>query len=372
MKYPYHCDGMLTIECQSATEQKLSKEQASQLTNLVGKDLHAVLGIQDQTALVFCGAAFPTEQLLQPKFPIQKHITQYASAAFQGELNTDQVLSIGANDGLMPDGLEPQPSTQNLLHLPFCLYTSDLRMAEKFEASLMHKGMVSPPTYGCLNELFNPNGSNSINHANYMTYLDLTAMMHNHYEQLGLAHLWQIIETALVNQAPKTAVQTASNNHFFLVDHLLFTPCFSWSQFSRYFQTNDIQEYINWLMAQRLSLGAFAVHGLQIKPFRANQWPINEDKVCLGEFEKQLITSSYWIDLVESTEKHPEHVVYHQHDNAGVVAISASNSSGAGCLVYYPITPHGIADIEHHLQQQFGTEMKTTTQALADNPNWLL
>ncbi len=322
--------------------------------------------------MVVCGAAFPTEQLLQPKFPVQAHITQYASAAFQGEMNAGQVLSIGARNDLMPAGLEPHSSHQNLLHLPFCLYTNDSQLAELFETSLMHKGMVPPPTYDCLNRLFNPTGMNTINHANYMTYLDLVAMMHNHYEQMGLTHLWQVIETALVGKQPKTAVQTATNNHFYLIDHLLFTPFFSWSQYSQFFHTTDSQDYINWLMAQRLSLGAFTAHGLEIKAFKASQWPISEKNICLGQFEQQLIKNSFWSETAVSTGDHPDMMVTHQDKHAGVVAISAPNPKDQAFDIYYPVTPQGIAMIEAHLQQSLGTDMKKTTQALADNLNWLL
>ncbi|MEZ5470629.1 MAG: hypothetical protein R3E90_02525 [Marinicella sp.] len=39
---------------------------------------------------------------------------------------------------------------------------------KKFEAELMHKGMISPPTYEKLREQTGV----LVNHANYMTYLD--------------------------------------------------------------------------------------------------------------------------------------------------------------------------------------------------------
>ncbi|TDR23175.1 hypothetical protein [Marinicella litoralis] len=366
MKYKFQCDGMLTIECQTPIKQTLTKSQASELTELIAKDLHAVLKINNNTALVFCGAAFSTEQLLQPKFPIQVNMTQYASAAFQGELNSDQVLSIGANDGFMPDGLRPNESQQNLLHLPFCLYTDDVNLAEQFEATLMHKGMVAPPTYAKICEQTQV----VINHANYMTYLDLVAMMHNHYEQLGLSHLWQVIETALVSSDPKTAVTTHTHNHFYLVDHLLFTPYFSYAQFTAYFADTSIEDYINWLMAQRLSLGAFTAHGLAIKTFKADLWPISEEKVCLGQFEKQSISQSFWTEKSHQSSNQPKQVIYHQHPQAGVIAISVAQSELFE--IHYPVTPHGIRDIEKHLSQQLGPGFESIESDVTSNPNGLL
>jgi len=369
MNYPHHCDGMLTIECQQPQTQLLDKAQASELTANVGRDLAAVLGITQDSALVFCAATYGSEQLLQPQFPIQQHITRYASAAFQGQLNADQVLSIGAKAGQMPEGLTPNQPSQALLHLPFCLYTHDQQLATQFESQLMHKGMVSPPTYDCLNALFNAAGTNPIKHANYMTYLDLVAMMHNHYDHLGLSHLWQIIEMALVNPEPKTAVQTNTHNHFYLLDQWLFTPFFSWSQFGRYFNTKATGDYINWLMAQRLSLGAFATHGLTIKAFRAESWPLSEAQICLGQFEQQRIKGTFWTEAAQGHPDHPPHAVYHMDEQAGVVAITAPNPQAPGILIHYPVTPHGIG----HIEQQLPANMAATSQqAFADHPDWLL
>ena len=371
MSYQHRCDGMLTIECQSPILQTLTKEQASELTAWVAKDLHAVLKIQGDTALVFCGAAFTTEQLLQPKFPVQLNIMQYATAAFQGELHHDQVLSIGSNAGQMPDGLQPVHAEHSLYHLPFCLLTNDAVLAQEFEASLMHKGMISPPTYESLQQVISQDSPVVVNHANYMSYLDLVAMMHNHYEQLGLSHVWQIIETALVNNEPKTAVTTDTGNHFYLVDHLLFTPFFSWSQYSQYFATDDITDYINWLMAQRLSMGAFVTHGLEIKAFKATSWPIDEAQVCLGKFEQQHIKQSFWTEQLDGQQATDQPIIYHHHPTAGVVAISAAAPYDK-ISVFYPVTPQGISDIEHSLRQQFGPEFAASKNDVAQNPNSLL
>jgi hypothetical protein len=193
-------------------------------------------------------------------------------------------------------------------------------------------------------------------------------MMHNHYEHLGLGHLWQIIETALVSEAPKTAVQTPTHNHFFLVDHLLFTPFFSWSQFRQHFATEDTADYITWLMAQRLSLGAFATHGLAIRAFRAETWPLSEERVCLGQFEQQRIKRTYWTEHHASHPQHPNQAVYHMDEQAGVVAVSWTDPTQATTTVHYPVTPQGIGDIE---QQLPSNAQPAIQQPLTDNPEWL-
>ncbi len=365
MNYQHTCDGMLTLECQSPVNLTFNKEQASQLVTCVAKDLFAILGIQGNNALVFCGATFSTEQLLQPSFPIQQNITQYASAAFQGALHENQVLSIGSHNNQMPEGLIPQAVTQHLVHMPFCFYTNDGQLAETFEAQLMHKGMISPPTYELLNQALNESAKVVVNHANYMTYLDLVAMMHNHYEQLGLSQVWQIIETALLDRTPKTAVETNTHNHFFLVDHLLFTPFFSWPQYSHYFPKQNHQDYINWLMAQRLSISAFEVHGLEIKSFAATEWPFDNSKICLGAFEKHSIKQSYWtehkpLQNLEHQHPHDPVVTYYQDSQAGLVAISVQ-APDKKLSVHYPVCPNGIADIEQDIKALLGEDFTSTT-----------
>ncbi len=374
MKQAHTCHGMLTLECPTPVNLTLDKDQASELTALVAKDLYAVLGIHGDSALVVCGALFATEQLLQPQLPVQQHITQYASAAFQGAQHDNQVLSIGSHQGLMPAGLQPLAVTQPLMHIPFCLYTDEAQLAEAFEADLMHKGMISPPTYQFLHALLNKQNQVRINHANYMTYLDLVAMMHNHYEQLGLSHVWQIIETAILNEQPKQAVVTHTNNHFYLVDHLLFTPFFSWSQFHQFFPELSSQDYINWLMAQRLSVGAFGAHGLEIKSFIPTDWPFDEQSICLGRFEKNRIKTSFWTEQRQTnpsaTSQDGPVVTYYEDARAGLVTVQVRQPAGECAALHYPITPNGINDIQQQLDQAPGQPV-TTIDFITNNQQLL-
>jgi hypothetical protein len=346
---------MLTVECRTPIDQLWDKQACTELTAQVARDLRAILGIEGQTALVFCGAAFSSEQLLQPGFPVQQQLSQYASAAFQGQQQANQVLSVGANDGHMPKGLQPMPAEHQLYHLPFCLFTDDDRLTELFEQQLMHKGMVSPPTY----ELLSQQTRVVINHANYMTSLDLVAMMHNHYQQLGLSHLWEVIETALVNPDPKSAVTTQTGNHFYLLDQLLFTPFFTWREWQSMGPENDPQSYIDWLMAQRLSVGAFISHGLDVRAFRATQWPLESDKICLGSFEQQRIQGSWFSEELTTDHDHPAGLSHHLHPQAGLVAISQL-SGDHNVRVYYPVLPHGIRAINAHLSNQMAQQPAVT------------
>ncbi len=195
-------------------------------------------------------------------------------------------------------------------------------------------------------------------------------MMHNHFQQLGLSHLWEIIEMSLVNNEPKTAVSTDTGNHFYLIDHLLFTPSFSWSQWHQLKPESDPESYINWLMAQRLSIGAFSSHGLDVRPFKASQWPISSQKICLGSFEQSHIRDSWWFEDLPTQDTHPAAVVYHQHPQAGVVAISHQIEPQT-VRVYYPIKPLGIKAIEAHLSNQTARKMATENNDWGHSASWI-
>ncbi|VAW47457.1 hypothetical protein MNBD_GAMMA02-447, partial [hydrothermal vent metagenome] len=174
-----------------------------------------------------------------------------------------------------------------------------------------------------------------------------------------------------------TAVHTQTNNHFLLIDHLLFSPFFSWSQFKQYFNPVNSEGYISWLMAQRLSLAAFAVHGLEVKAFKANTWPLTsekmgQEKICLGEFEKNLIKNTYWTETVDhQTEVLQPTVIQYTHPQAGVVA-STIQSAGQPTVIHYPINPQGLAAIEQDLRHQLGQDYATINRDFASQAGQLL
>lgn len=350
MNYQNQLNGLLALECQQNIQQCVSKEAAHDLGQRLAHDLRAILPLDDEeTALAFAAAAFPVEQILQPQWPVHDALNQYASAAFQGELQQNKVLTIGADHGLMPQGLHPIESDQALMLMPFALYTNNTELAALFEANLMHKGMISPPCFEAISQHLTPH----INHANYMTTLDLLAMMHNHYQQLGMDAVWQVIESALLQKQAKMMGQTAQHNHFFLVDHLVFSPMFSYGQMVSYFDS-DAQAYLAWLIAQRTAMSAFQAHGLELHLFQATEWPLSDEKICLGGFEKNRLNGDYWTEV--QGEIRPDQAVtlcFYESQQAGLVAISVKNIDAESQHIYYPLSPQGINSIEHNIKTQF-------------------
>lgn len=350
MNYSHQLKGMLTLECQQNIKQCVPKQAAHDIGQRLAHDLRAILPLDDEeTALAFSAAAYPVEQILQPKWPVHDALSQYASAAFQGELQQNKVLTIGADDDLMPQGLHPAESDQALMLMPFVLFTNSDELAEEFEAKLMHKGMISPPCFETISKNLTPH----INHANYMTALDLLAMMHNHYQQLGMDAVWQVIEAALLQKQAKMMSQTTQHNHYFLVDHLVFSPMFSYNQMKHHFDI-DSSHYMAWLIAQRTALSAFQAHGLELHLFQATEWPLSDEKICLGGFEKNRLSGDYWTEVQgEIRPDQPVELCFYESHQAGLVAVSVKNAGAQSQHIFYPLSPEGISSIEHNIKSQF-------------------
>ncbi|WP_154223972.1 hypothetical protein [Marinicella rhabdoformis] len=350
MSYKHQLNGLFALECQQSITQTVDKESADHIGQMLARDLRAIMPLdEDDSALAFAAAAFPVEQILQPKWPVHDALKQYAEAAFQGELQMNKVLTIGSDNGFMPQGLHPTDSDQVLMLMPFVLFTNNDELAEQFEADLMHKGMISPPCFEAISAHLTPN----INHANYMTTLDLLAMMHNHYEQLGMDPVWQVIEAALLQKQAKMASQSPQHNHFFLVDHLVFSPMFSYGQMASYFNAES-KAYMEWLIAQRTAMSAFQAHGLELHLFQATEWPLSDEKICLGGFEKHRLTGDYWTEIQgEIRPDLPVELNFFESQQAGLVAISVKNTDAQSQHIYYPLSPQGINSIEKSIKSQF-------------------
>ncbi len=367
MNVQYQLQGMIALECHQSFNQIIDKTDASKLVETISRDLTAILSMTKENVSLACSVAcYPVEQILQPKWPIHSTLNQYASAAMQGEQQQHKVLSIGADHGQMPEGLQPHHSSQPLMLIPFILYTNSETIAQAFEQDLMNKGMISPPTYQALSEITGL----TVQHANYLSNIDLLAMMHNHYQQLGQDACWQIIEHAVLQSQSKTMSQSKQHNYFYLHDHLVFSPMFSMHHFVTFFD-GTADQYIDWIIQQRTAMAAFQVHGLELHLFQPTHWPLNEDKICLGAFEQNRLTGSFWIDNSSDLEnKREANLTYVKSQQAGILAVRVEHSDTNSRQYYYPLRPEGIKAIEAHIKQQFPVIAGEQVHILETHCNW--
>ncbi|MCW8870662.1 MAG: hypothetical protein OQK49_08155 [Proteobacteria bacterium] len=342
--------GLISLECQNSTKQTLEKIQATALGDQVASELSRVLKLTPETSLVLAAASYPTEAILTPGFMIHQNLIKYASAVFQGEQQQHRVLAIGGHQRSMPDGLQPPESSAPLMHVPFVLISEDQAVKHRFEDTLLDKGMVSPPTYQILSDFF----ESQIVHANYMTHLDLIAMMHNHYNQVGMHHLWQVIETALLSNQPR--LDTEQNQQSFcLRGQSVYMPFYSLQSYCAHNPECSQQDYIHWLMAQRLATEVFQSHGLKCLFYEASQTsqPPNDDSL-----ETHLIKRAYYHDQHISQQRPsvPQLVDY-IHPKAGYVWSVLTETNGQQHW-FYPLNQSGQKAIDNHLE----TEHRETYQ----------
>lgn len=367
------CFGVLSIESNQPLPQTLTKDQANQIGSQIAQELSKVLGFSDskEVSLALAAALYPSESLLTPGFSLHNNIVRYATAAFQGEQNQHRVLSIGSHQDTMPDGLQPPTTQSPLLHLPFVLLTTDLDLVTRFEAKLLDKGMVSPPTYHLLSELF---GAPPI-HANYMTHLDLIAMMHNHYDQVGMHHLWQIIENALLAKNPQLSWQDSSGQSLYLFNDTVYIPFISANDFAEVKPDTSVTAYVQFLMAQRLAAEVFRSHLLKPVFYNNSQPLIKDIKPTPEVFRSKQIKQPYYqhsSDTAKKPEK-PQLIDWH-HPQAGYVWTTLTLTDGTR-HTFYPLAQGADAAIDKKLQTdnpniiQHAEKQKRT---LSDNQEDLL
>lgn len=347
--------GMLTIETfpneNIQAKLILAQETIKELNQQISSELTAILPKLDDASYAIVGGLYQSSELLQPGFPIHTQLRQYANAALKGENNRRNQLIIGANNnGELPEGLTLNSGVQltPLMLLPFVIITEHDETKEIFEKQLMHKGMGS---VNLLQQVQNAIGL-KVRHVNFMTVLDLAAMMHNHLQMAGFEPLWQLIEQACFNRHPETKAVTLQHNIFYLSKKIVATPFFSfafWSTHGAGKETKNPQEsYLHYTQVQRQYIATLKEHGLDVRQFVPNpeNWPIDENHVCFASLEQTRITGDVYHEIIQPLDSTLEaNVDKHTHQHLGVLFFQVTDDKG-GLEFYYPLSNNGITEIE--------------------------
>jgi len=350
--------GMLTIEAflepNSQPQLVLNQEAIKQLNEQISKELQAIIPHLDDSSYAIVGGLYQSSELLQPGFPIHTQLRQYALAALKGENNKRNQLIIGANEKGLPDGLALNANVQvtPLLLMPFVIITENDETKEVFEQQLMHKGMGSQEL---LIQLQSKIGV-KIRHCNFMTLLDLAAMMHNHLQMAGFEPLWKLLEEAIFNQYPETKITTAQYNEFYLSKKIVFTPFFSYVMWCNQGPGKDLdnqqQAYLHYTQIQRQHVATLVEHGLDVRQFIPNTdiWPVSEEHICFATLDKSRLTGDYYHEIIKPLDKTQNSKVdTNNHPQLGVLFYQVTGGND-GLEFYYPITNQGIKEIEAQLK----------------------
>jgi hypothetical protein len=198
---PLHVLCALALELRGdapVAQAALAQAQAGELAAHIARDLATFAPDAARLQLVTVGAHYDPVELLRPGWALHRELDQLAARA-PGDA-TGRVIAFGTHDGQLPGALAPSPDHYGgpLRLVPFVLGGDAAvvaRVGDGFERELIEKGMAGAATALAAQAAFGV----EIEHARYLTAHDLAAMTALQYEHAGLAPLWPLLETALLD-----------------------------------------------------------------------------------------------------------------------------------------------------------------------------
>ncbi|MHB8912372.1 MAG: hypothetical protein ACYC42_06940 [Lysobacter sp.] len=217
-----HVFGALALELKGdapVTRAALAQAEVGALAALIARDLGRFAAEAAALELVTVGAHYDPVEVLRPGWPLHRELDELAARAPRAEAGplagrdggvtaaNGHIIAFGAHDGRLPGALAPSPDFLGgpLRLVPFVLGAPPesrrrgdggvvARVGAAFERELLERGMAAADTALAAQEAFGL----QVEHARYLTVHDLAAMMAMQYDHAGLAPLWPLLETALL------------------------------------------------------------------------------------------------------------------------------------------------------------------------------
>ena len=197
---PLHVLGALALELRGdapVARALLAQDAAGELAAHMARDLATFTPEAAQLQLVTVGAHYDPVELLRPGWALHRELDQLSARA-PGDAS-GRIIAFGAHDGQLPGALAPSADYFGgpLRLVPFVLGGEAeivARVGDRFERELIERGMAGAATALAAQEAFGI----EVEHARYLTAHDLAAMTALQYEHAGLAPLWPLLETALL------------------------------------------------------------------------------------------------------------------------------------------------------------------------------
>jgi hypothetical protein len=200
-----HVLGALALELRGdapVAHAALAQAEAGELAGHIARDLASFAPEAAQLQLVTVGAHYDPVELLRPGWALHRELDQLAARAPKdvplGNA-TGRIVAFGTHGGQLPGALAPSPDHFGgpLRLVPFVLGGEPGIVAgvgDRFERELIERGMAGASTALAAQEAFGM----QVEHARYLTAHDLAAMTALQYDHAGLAPLWPLLETALL------------------------------------------------------------------------------------------------------------------------------------------------------------------------------
>ncbi|MBD8637444.1 hypothetical protein [Stenotrophomonas sp. CFBP 13725] len=267
--------GVLALELadgESPRHAALTAEQSGELAERVGRDLAKLVPQASELDLVFAAAHFDPAEVLRPGWPIHRRLEELQMRA-PGRSEGPRLLAFGADaSGDVPLPFQADPSLEGggLRVVPFLLTGSDTAttaaVSDALETLLLAEGMAHADTALLAQKAFGAR----VEHARYFTVNDLAAMMSMQYDNQGLAALWPLIETAIM-EAGTDEWLDAAPEPLLRYTHgearmALFDPAGWCAHYSH--GKNDCERlkgiYEQYLMRQRQMAAVLEAHGVPV------------------------------------------------------------------------------------------------------------
>lgn len=326
----------------------LDKVAAEQVLAHLAVDLTALLPAISRCSLSMAGALFDQTQILRPKFPIFKALKDLQQSSNPGSDFQPRKLSIGADVGQMPlKELQPIENIPlGLLQILPLLVSGPADLIDELSGEMEHlfldRGQISAHSAKGLESHFQV----SVNHARFMTMVDLNAMLRMQLDHLGFLPLWELLDAAI--NMPGQVLQTGNPDgpNFKWQDgvvHSVFETFDWWAQHGggaeKPADKQQLQSaYADWTRQYRQYLILLAAHDISV-----NQY--------LPGLDDTPIADTFLVE--ESTVKPSESaaaVTEHSAHDLGIVALTVVQ--GVRQMNFYPLQASGLNDLHQYIQQQ--------------------
>lgn len=212
-----HVLGALAIErdaTQPATRTAVPQAEAGALAALMARDLAKFASDAATLDLLTVGAHYDPVELLRPGWALHRELDQLSARAPKAGVDGARVIAFGTFDAHLPGALAPSPDHADgpMRLVPFVLGGDPgvvARVGDAFERDLLERGMAGADTALLAQDLFGL----KIEHARYLTAHDLAAMTALQYEHAGLAPLWPLLETALLDPDASAVLDAPPEPH---------------------------------------------------------------------------------------------------------------------------------------------------------------
>jgi hypothetical protein len=326
----------------------LERAAAEQALAHVAADLTQLFPAVSRCTLTMAGALFDQTQVLRPYRPVYKALETLQQSGNPGSDFQPRLLSIGANAGQMPlEDLQPFENIPlGLLQvLPLLLsgpaeFVDDI--ATEMEHRFLEHGQLSAHAAKNLESQFQI----SLNHARFMTFTDLNALLHLQLEHYGFLPLWKLLDAAMTPSSGELEVTTTEGLRFQWRDgavHSFFESFDWWARYGAGAEKpagdQHLQSaYSDWTREYRRYLTMLSAHGV---------------KVCqhLPGLEDTGLTDSFLLE--ESTAKpgpQAATVTEHSVDDLGIVAVTVV--TGPRQINLYPLQADGLNDLHQFIREQ--------------------